>query len=81
MLLWGVSRHGGIDGDQGPFWVHHHDGSVPTQRRQHDFCFLFSVALEHPTSTLTLLWQTTETLSDAIFGSEYLLLFPPVSQL
>lgn len=29
VLLWGVGGHGGIDGDQGTFRVHHHDGGVP----------------------------------------------------
>lgn len=32
MLLWRVGGHGGIDGDQGTFRIHHHDGSVPVVR-------------------------------------------------
>lgn len=36
VLLWRVGGHGGIYGDQGTFWVHHHDGSVPAVRGQEE---------------------------------------------
>lgn len=41
LLLWRVGGHGGIYGDQGTFWVHHHDGCVPAIRHQEKLiCFL-----------------------------------------
>lgn len=75
-LLWRVGGHGGIDGDQGTFWVHHHNGSVPTQRRQEDF---FGVAHEHLTSTLTLRWCRPRLLAMLFLdqGAFSFLFFPP----